>query len=429
MNRLIASLSLVTPAFLGGADQGAQEIRLTAFKSALRWWWRALQWAHTDSTDPLKARNDLWHREMALFGSAAREDDGRMAGGQGAFLMRLDGASQSTWHAECAETWMPRQQGKDTKPAQTSGRAYLLGQGLWQNGKFAPNRTALPPSKFTLEFLFKPAKGLNTGANTGQEVVQIAQSLWLLCHFGGIGARSRRGWGSVVLDDAMHWDGIDVNGQIPLPARSPQEMSQTLLSLLPKNMPTELPPFTAFSARTLINGRQFSNMEAPNALEAIGNDFLVWRKDISKLDAPLVKNFAKKIHPGALPKRAIFGLPHNYFLINGDDNGKEVSVTLAPSNTLDTGARRASPLLMHMHRWDASPSAACSAIYSLMPAIFLSPGEKVRYDRVTQPGSRLQLTVTPGAEEQLWEPANRFMECLKDGFNIYPSFSKLGMSK
>lgn len=41
-NTITATFEIVTPMFLGDADQKATSIRPTAIKGALRFWWRAL---------------------------------------------------------------------------------------------------------------------------------------------------------------------------------------------------------------------------------------------------------------------------------------------------------------------------------------------------------------------------------------------------
>ena len=85
---LEATFRIVTPMFLGGADQESDTgIRPPSVKGALRFWWRALNWgrfrAETETDEA--ALGDLHKEEARLFGSAA-DDNG---GGQGTFLLRV----------------------------------------------------------------------------------------------------------------------------------------------------------------------------------------------------------------------------------------------------------------------------------------------------------------------------------------------------
>jgi hypothetical protein len=66
------------------------------------------------------------------------------------------------------------------------------------------------------------------------------------------------------------------------------------------------------------------------------------------------------------PERAIFGLPHNYFkpkdkAVKGSTNYK---VDVSP----DGFERRASPLFLHIHRFDQGPPVA---LWLFLPAQFL----------------------------------------------------------
>jgi len=75
---LCATYSIVTPMFLGDAEQTAKAFRPTALKGCLRFWWRATRWGrirneHGSDRDALRA---LHAREARLFGSAAGDGSG-----------------------------------------------------------------------------------------------------------------------------------------------------------------------------------------------------------------------------------------------------------------------------------------------------------------------------------------------------------------
>jgi CRISPR/Cas system CMR-associated protein Cmr1 (group 7 of RAMP superfamily) len=76
MNTLLASFEIVTPMFLGGADpKTPQGIRPASVKGALRFWWRALNWARVaalHSSDQNAALRQLHQEEGWLFGQSRR---------------------------------------------------------------------------------------------------------------------------------------------------------------------------------------------------------------------------------------------------------------------------------------------------------------------------------------------------------------------
>ena len=88
MNTLEIKFQIITPLFLGGSDQQADGIRPSSIKGALRFWWRALNWARClqqRDGDEVQALRHLHAEEARLFGIAASEN----GGGQGVFLMQV----------------------------------------------------------------------------------------------------------------------------------------------------------------------------------------------------------------------------------------------------------------------------------------------------------------------------------------------------
>ena len=403
MITLTASLHLLTPAFIGGANHEATDIRLTALKSALRWWWRAHRWSH------LRAQNDgqprinvptasqqLWEEEMSLFGSASLTDEkGTMLGGQGAFLMRLDDPACKEWGEITQKQWTPK--------GRVNGLAYLLGQGLWSKDGFTDNRNALAPGTFNVQFLFKPVRLGRTEDDIAKEIAQVANSLWLLCHLGGVGARSRRGWGSLSFD-SMAVNGLPGSAPLPQPAKDPQGMARILQTLMPPKQDKDLPPITAFSDHARIEvvryGKPNVRSNAVDQLTAAGLDFQDYRKaTFGADDAMLVRAYSNGVAPQTHPKRVVFGLGHNYFM----DKGK-VNVGIQPAEGSD---RRASPLLIHLHQWPGSK--AFSIVYSLLPAKFLPDGVGMVYSDFNE--RRADSSAVARADKTVfWQPAKDFME-------------------
>jgi CRISPR-associated protein Cmr1 len=195
MEKLKAKMRIVTPVFCAGADQkGEAEIRALSIRGALRWWYRAL--------DPR-----FREREGALFGATTGE------GSSSPIRVRV-------------VPWLngDRDYSKDLRPekARQNGAAYL-GYTLYLGGN---NRLAVPeknefeldltwqyrPSRFiSSEGKDKPAKNhpWHWVKGDGQKADEItrrawAASLWLFGHLGGLGTRSRRGFGTIAL---LGWEG------------------------------------------------------------------------------------------------------------------------------------------------------------------------------------------------------------------------------
>ena len=74
-----------------------------------------------------------------------------------------------------------------------------------------------------------------------------------------------------------------------------------------------------------------------------------------------------------LPKRAVFGLPHNYFFssIKEGDNSLDLTAQNPESAGQETDGRRASPLLVHIH---PLKDGQFIAIQTLLPEVFLPQG-------------------------------------------------------
>ena len=282
---------VVTPMFLGGAEPTQEaELRLPSFKGALRFWWRALMWKEVKNLeDNLK---DLRQREANLFGSSDA--------GQSKVLMQLNTALTS----------------KNTMGARWERNSWeqYTGYGLRDKGE----RCFIPTGQ---EWIVK----LNLRKCEPTQSAQVLAALKLLGLVGGLGSRSRKGWGSVTL---VKFDGAD--WQCPSDALS---WRRTVESLIPSNCPREA-PFTAFTQNSRwANGP--IQTSAASAQEWLGRRY-----------QELVKNTMPK------PDRAQFGLPRK--CADGSQPQME---------------RRASPLFLHIHDCD-NRQALPVALW--LPADFLA---------------------------------------------------------
>ncbi|AMO56216.1 hypothetical protein GZ77_05230 [Endozoicomonas montiporae] len=337
LNKLEARFLLSTPAFLGGAesDSCAEKIRPPSVKGALRFWWRALAWSRLFNGDANETLKQLHQEEGALFGYAAGgADNSDNKGGQAAFRLRIhDDKSQ---------------QGRE----KLDRIDYLLGQGLVKRNK-------------TLSYL---ASGKNFSVAcyprqtmSEQQHKELEEALLCFGLFGGLGARSRKGLGSVSVQSIT-------GGQHTAPENV--EAYKTLVRQLLKGMDSvrTQPVYSAFSSYSRVDvsvtGQQ------PELLLAQLNDQLQqyrgWftkEKNFEK-DHDWAYRVANGKQPSDLPERTVFGLPHNYYLSKA---GVKVDI-----NT--ESGRRATPLLCHVHQF---PDGHALLTQTLLQSDFLHSSQKV----------------------------------------------------
>lgn len=417
IGRIEAEFELVTPAFIGGGDQSISELRPSAIKGALRFWWRALQWGRfleAENGDQKAALRSIHEAESILFGAAPDKKDGD---GQGLLIIRVVHSIETiTANRFVDEFEHPKE-----------GYQYLLGQGLY-HFKALVQRPCLKPGAFTLDIRLKP--GI-----TQDQTAEIANAVLAFGLFGGLGSRARRGLGSV----AIH--SLRLNGQdwrIPVPC-SNAKFIQCCETLLDPLAPAD-PPFTAFSKNCRIHVSATA-AGYDRLLDLAGDELLRFRsngrfdgkqkcrviktsdpdpiriKDKHKLrfwaDHDLPLNISEGTQkPDRYPERLAFGLPHNYFY--GKPKWKLIETHLPAMDTQDrdwryelsvelqndgplykkhkAANRRASPLLLHVHKFPSDAGAESGESFSLvhvfMPALFLPPGERLTYHYKLQPKHR-----------------------------------------
>jgi CRISPR-associated protein Cmr1 len=350
-----ATYRIVTPMFIGDAEQNATGIAPQSVKGALRFWWRALMWREYASTTSCEAAALvlLHDKEAALFGSASDEDG--LTAGQGYFSLRVN-------FTEKPKTIR-------VNDLQGAGLSYFLGIGLSREG----SRSALAAGQTFQVNL--------TSFNLKDQQANLIKTLMLFGLVGGLGSRVRKGWGSVAIESlAIGKDVIN----IPHDKQSYQAWLKTLSN---DQTLSQLPPFTAFSNRTRIDISRVatSPTTAQSLLNEVGEEQQLYRsyglKDFVNgksaeqnfsEDHDLVANIIrtyKTDKPSAIPKRAIFGLPHNYYF--SSTKGK-ADLTHAEPNK----SRRASPLIIHAHQFT---DKSVAIVQILMPAVFLPDNALLEY--------------------------------------------------
>ena len=351
---------IVTPMFLGGEHQQADttQFRNASFKGALRFWWRALNWgrAFQDADQKTTAALQLLHqREGDLFGLASDGKNSRQSRVQ--IHSELQGAAL-------------KQPGI---ALQTVG--YLLGQGLF-HFRDGVTREYLEGGNLTIRLTFKPGMA-------EADIQSVEQAAIALGLFGGLGSRARKGLGSLALHQ------LERQGQ-PVREFATVESIAAFIQVLDFSAPADA-PLSAFTQATRIDMSATAG-KALDALTAIGNELQMYRGygrknprtnqhevngqkalQIFEDDHDNVLDATKGGRLQQLPKRAVFGLPHNYFFssIKEGDNSLDLTAQNPESAGQETDGRRASPLLVHIH---PLKDGQFIAIQTLLPEVFLPQG-------------------------------------------------------
>ncbi len=334
MNKLSVNMKLASPAFVGGADQSKAELRVASLRGLLRFWWRAIQ--------PPMTLTELREKESKLFGSTDT--------GQSRFLARITEDK--------------------TRPLPTGTRVDngvgYLGYGIAEyktRQGVQTVRDALDAGgDFTLQFLFK--KGCEASKD------ELLDALWCLTHLGGIGSRSRRGFGSAMVASVEGADFPDL-------PRSPEELKERIeekFHNLRVGDREHLPDYTALSRHTAVVVWPLRATSWQQALNSVGQELSTFRSSQAEHpnfldDRDLISAYAfGGAAPDRSPERAAFGLPHNYFF-------KQTRTQVNVAGAEHDRHRRASPLFIHLHELGGGGLAA---VLSLIPARFLPKDEEVK---------------------------------------------------
>jgi CRISPR-associated protein Cmr1 len=295
---LKARYRIITPLFIGDCYQKATYLSPASIKGALRFWWRALNWMRVHSFERIEedALLRLQLEESDLFGSA----DGNA--GQAKFLLRVKFKNSGKPHND----W----------PIASSPSGYL-GIGLWESGSvenknFKPAREYVNENQtFIVELICKP--------NLSDEaVMQLQDALKAWGFLGGLGSRSRRGFGSVAIESLVKTKNQNNDLEEIFKFDSTQNYKETVTDILKRYRYTiiQKPPYTAFCEKS-----QFCIIDTPipdarSAHAELGEAFKNYRGQPSEMRGS---------------KKRVFGMPY------------------AGGTAQEAQARRASPLLFHIH--------------------------------------------------------------------------------
>ncbi len=338
-------LRVVTPLFMGGASTRIAEFRAPSLKGALRFWFRA-------------KNPDRLQEEPRIFGSSEA--------GQASFLIRIQNPPTPS-----------------EAPIRWRKELSYLGYGLVEREE-GQRPYIKPGEEITVHFLFRP----NAKRSMRRDVME---SVRCLCLFGGLGSRSRRGFGSVVLSSDLPVDLEELCSQIAAECQRdnvPEKVQHTAFS---QQMRVVIPFVEDTWQEALYkigwelqNFRSFRT-EAPQGPRFVG-------------DHDLIRDTIQGIAPATAPERVTFGLPQNYYF--SSLGGATAAVTGVDCD------RRASPLLTHTHML---ADGRYAVVVSFFPAPLLPPGQKLLISTGKKPRSREYDDVPV---PQGWSAVESFMDYL-----------------
>lgn len=340
-----ARFSIVTPLFMGGADPKVPELRVPGIKGALRFWWRALAWSWCGGD--LSRIRDL---EGQIFGSTKN--------GQSCVIMDLCGANAKSAN----EPFFEKRHG-----------LIYLGYGPIDGGELTRDYLKTPLDA-TLRIRIRPTRSNKAPEPSDESEIkdQISKTLIAMGLFGGLGARSRRGFGSFNIIELN----VDGKNKFVCPMNKDQLIEEIKRFFKSLNLYNGLPEYTAFSSETEVCLFENTGADPLELLDMVGEAMMTYRLGTRKRSG---KAFVKsggfkedtELAKRALyskvsehPKRLFFGLPHNYHFKN---SGKNLEIRGKNHD------RRASPLLIHVQKLGRE----YAAVAALMPSRFLPLGEKI----------------------------------------------------
>ncbi len=302
---ITATYRIVTPMFMGDAQQKATGISPASAKGALRFWWRALNWGRVASAchSEKEALKQLHEEEAVLFGSSAYDSENKQRDKEHKALI---GASRFTLKLDTSEV---SSTAKADWPKGANDPSGYLGIGLWesgskQKGNFQAARQYLAEDKqFTVK-LYSKVDELNDA-----QMKQLKDALLAWGLFGGLGSRSRRAFGSVAIES------IDDQSYKCNTVNDYQEKIESIFQEYRLETIAQ-PPFSAFSRETAFSICSSEKSKARDSHAHLGQAFKDYRGQPSDMRGE---------------KKRVFGLPYS------------------GGSKQDNEERRASPLLFHIH--------------------------------------------------------------------------------
>lgn len=176
-------LTLTTPAFLAGDPVDLRSCRLRggSLRGQLRWWWRTMHAGYLSASELLALEQQIWGG-ISANQAVSSPVTVRVHSVANVQVITFDRRSIERRYQ------LPRPEGPRVTPGLT-----FLSYGM-DDGK--KRYFVAPGAKWEVSVLAR-----NSGKLSAKRVHQEAKNaLWLLTHFGGIGAKSRKGFGCLTLE-------------------------------------------------------------------------------------------------------------------------------------------------------------------------------------------------------------------------------------
>ena len=185
-----STLTLVSPAFLAGALQGPEDctLRPTTLRGLLRWWWRTMHAGHLALAELLKLERLIWGGTVSSTLSGKEKD---LASAVSISLEPIGEISPVRYRkTDEATRW---RLAKPVRAKAIQGLSYIT---FGMDEKDRARHYVQPGSRWRLTIIANP-----TGQLSSQEAIDQARAaLWLLSNFGGLGSKSRKGFGCIEAD-------------------------------------------------------------------------------------------------------------------------------------------------------------------------------------------------------------------------------------
>ena len=336
---------LVTPMYGGGVKAGEVDrkmpIRASAIRGQLRFWWRI-------ACGPFASSAEMFRRETEIWGGIGQEEP--MASRVGIKISSLRGL-----HTEAAFEYALKEGKYKAMPDVASwaeGYSLFSGQGKLSSDKRSIDEPPkeLAKSELSFELCVRFDEKL---ADSLRSEVETALRWW--ASFGGVGARMRRGVGSVLVK-ALQPVSFDEVGQ-----------KHGVLKILPvESSATKAWQKSVGRLKSFRQGLSVGrNIPSKNSRSPAGRSFWPEADTLRALSGRADPNHAERlVKPDVFP-RATFGLPI-VFHFKDKSTGDPEDHIVEPKDISrdDKRDRMASPLILHPY-WNGS---------AWQPAALLLPG-------------------------------------------------------
>ncbi len=185
-------LKLVSPAFLAGASQKREDCKLrgSTLRGLLRWWWRTMYAGKIDLHDLKRLENSIWGSVDS--GSPVSISIHSISGNH------IDQYSLNPTFLNNCGISDPR----GGPPKKMTMGLYYYTYGMedmnekdnrWYRHECAQWEIILTAR----DTYYIPETGKEIRIDADEAISQASAALWLLCRYGGVGAKSRKGFGSL----------------------------------------------------------------------------------------------------------------------------------------------------------------------------------------------------------------------------------------